>query len=537
MHLVIIHGYILSGTGSNVYTANAAKTWKRHGHSVTIVCQDPNAGNLPFVDEFYKGTDSIPSTPPEAGKIRVCVPDIYGLLLVYSYDEYPGYRVKTLKDCSIAEIEANIEGTVNGLRRVVEQGVDLILTNHILLSPVIASRATQGLDVPYVCKLHGSAIIFSVKPRLEELRPYVLEGLRNCKRVIAGTHAVRNSACDVLKGDIEAEGILKKIVIIPPGLDPNVFEIGEDFDKRQKAFLENVQSFINRKPNGRKAEGITHPPHTSDNFHDLLLEVTFSYNQRAIDADLIRRWKPLKKSDFIICYFGNFLDTKGVGELLTAFPRILDKVPEARLVLVGFGRYREHLEGMLKALKDGDLEAFKAYGSAGKFLDFPENLQDYFRQLKPDEQDRVTITGFQEHNQLKDLLPLASISVLGAKAAEAFGMVTIEAMAAGVLPLCHDHSGLSEVLEVVRQVTPDLEAMMRLPVRPGGAKGTADGACLIEQLPEKVEAARKFLYPHGLEKSDTRDRISAQLRDIAVSNFSWDFICDQILALKNLPDL
>ena len=28
MHIVIIHGYILDGTGSNIYTTNLAKTFK-----------------------------------------------------------------------------------------------------------------------------------------------------------------------------------------------------------------------------------------------------------------------------------------------------------------------------------------------------------------------------------------------------------------------------------------------------------------------------------------------------------------------------
>ena len=37
MHLVIVHGYLLSGTGSNIYCANVAKIWKNLGHAVTVV--------------------------------------------------------------------------------------------------------------------------------------------------------------------------------------------------------------------------------------------------------------------------------------------------------------------------------------------------------------------------------------------------------------------------------------------------------------------------------------------------------------------
>lgn len=360
MHLIVIHGYILSGTGSNIYTANVAKTWKKQGHAVTIVCQDPIADKLPFVDEFYVGTDKIPTSPPQNGTIRAVVPDINRLLLVYSYDKYPGYVVKTLNECTLEEIEAHIEMTAKGLRKVVDQGADMILTNHILLSPVIASRATEGTSVPYVCKLHGSAMIFSLKPRLQELKPYAVEGLRNCKFIIAGTNHIRDVACEILESEKEVIGMEGKMVIIPPGLDPDVFRAGGDIDKRQSAFLTNVRAFRSRKPNGRQASTISHPSIAqSEDFHNDLVAVAHSYDQRAIDADLVERWIPFQNSDFIICYFGNFLDTKGVGELLTAFPLILNRIPEARLLLIGFGRYREHLEGMLRALKEGNFESFK----------------------------------------------------------------------------------------------------------------------------------------------------------------------------------
>lgn len=359
MHLVVVHGYILSGTGSNIYSANVAKTWKKQGHAVTVVCQDPFADQLPFVDEFYNGTDKIPSTPPAPGTIRVVVPDINGLLLVYNYDRYPRYEVKTMVECTIAEIDANIDATAEGLRRVVQQGVDLVLTNHIILSPVIASRATRHTNTPYVCKLHGSAMLFSLKPRAEELKPYAIEGLRNCHKIIAGTKCVADVALEILKEEKDDIGLEKKLVIVPPGLDPDVFQAGGEVDEQQNLFLASAREFIKRKPNGRKASKITLPHYTAQDLNNKLGEIADSYDQRAIDADLPDRWIPYREGEPIICYFGNFLDTKGVGEILTAFPSILKRIPKARLLLIGFGRYREHLEGMIQALKDGDFEAFQ----------------------------------------------------------------------------------------------------------------------------------------------------------------------------------
>ena len=359
MHLIVVHGYILSGTGSNIYSANVARTWKKQGHAVTVVCQDPFANKLPFVDEFCYGTDNIPSTQPAPGKIRVVVPDINGLLLVYNYDKYPRYKVKTMTECTIAEIDAHIEATAEGLQRVLQQGADLILTNHIILSPVIAARATRHIKVPFICKLHGSAMLFSLKPRAEELKPYAIEGLRNCHKIIAGTKYVADVALDVLKNEKDAIGLEKKLVIVPPGLDPDVFRAGGPVDEQQNRFLASVREFITRKPNGRKSSAIVLPPYNTPDLNSKLAEIADSYDQRAVDADLVDRWIPYREGEPIICYFGNFLDTKGVGEILTAFPSILKRIPDARLLLVGFGRYREHLEGMLKALRDGDFAAFQ----------------------------------------------------------------------------------------------------------------------------------------------------------------------------------
>ena len=67
--------------------------------------------------------------------------------------------------------------------------------------------------------------------------------------------------------------------------------------------------------------------------------------------------------------------------------------------------------------------------------------------------------------------------------AEAFGMVTVEAMCAGVLPLSNEHSGLSDVLLAVKNVRPDLYEIMKMETKTGGAHGTADGNYLMNILP------------------------------------------------------
>src|ERR1700741_3073594 len=70
MRIIIWHGYLLNGTGSNVYTRMLARTWRRSGHDVVVICQDP---------------------PPEDHDLlgaRVVRPDIGPLLPVFVLDGY-----------------------------------------------------------------------------------------------------------------------------------------------------------------------------------------------------------------------------------------------------------------------------------------------------------------------------------------------------------------------------------------------------------------------------------------------------------------
>ena len=118
MHLVILHGYLLQGTGSNIYVVNIAKAWQKQGHRVSVLCQDPKAGSLPFVEEFIGPKNKLPSTPPQPGTIRVVIPDINNLLPVYVFDRYEGYQVKLIPDMTLNEINNHIETTASSLRKV-----------------------------------------------------------------------------------------------------------------------------------------------------------------------------------------------------------------------------------------------------------------------------------------------------------------------------------------------------------------------------------------------------------------------------------
>ena len=73
MRVLLFHGYMLRGTGSNIYNANLAPALARLGHEVHLLSQDREV-DLPGVNQH--------------------VPDIGGLLPVYVKDPYDGFEVK-----------------------------------------------------------------------------------------------------------------------------------------------------------------------------------------------------------------------------------------------------------------------------------------------------------------------------------------------------------------------------------------------------------------------------------------------------------
>ena len=61
MKVLIFHGYLLRGTGSNVYNASLAQALARQGHEVHLLCQDRGAGELAWVDRVGRWEDGEPA--------------------------------------------------------------------------------------------------------------------------------------------------------------------------------------------------------------------------------------------------------------------------------------------------------------------------------------------------------------------------------------------------------------------------------------------------------------------------------------------
>src|SRR3712207_5187016 len=102
MKILLFHGYLLRGTGSNVYNAQLSRSLRSCGHEVHVVAQERRAHELGF---------------EEVG-IHVYRPEIGELLPVYVADRYEGFTAKTFLECTDEEIERYVAANVDAVREV-----------------------------------------------------------------------------------------------------------------------------------------------------------------------------------------------------------------------------------------------------------------------------------------------------------------------------------------------------------------------------------------------------------------------------------
>lgn len=197
MRVLLFHGYMLRGTGSNIYTANLAKALAGMGHEVHLLCQDREV---------------------ELEGVQIHNPDIRGLLPVYVKDPYEGFEVRAFPELSEAELNRYIDANVAAVREVAETtgGFDAALAGHLVMGPAILARA--GI-APFAAKVHGSALEYTVKPHPRFL-PYAEEGMRAASCVLVGSRHTAESLWAALPG---LPDLQEKTRLGPPGVDTEAF--------------------------------------------------------------------------------------------------------------------------------------------------------------------------------------------------------------------------------------------------------------------------------------------------------------------------
>jgi glycosyltransferase involved in cell wall biosynthesis len=460
LRILIFHGYLLAGTGSNVYNAQLAKALLELGHEVHLFSQDRHPERYEFLDAAADWDGgSLRITRLRAGERRCTVyrPDIGGLLPVYVEDRYEGVEARSFDRCSEAEVRSYLRANVAAVSEVaalVEP--QLALANHLVMGPAILSRALAG-GAPFAVKVHGSALEYTVKRDPERFLPYAREGLAAARAVLTGSRHTADSLFTALGEHWVAEHrIAGRTGLGPPGVDVRRFVPRSGADaaagvRRLRARLAADADEARATPGGPRVE------------------------RDAFARDEDRAAAALAELDSgsgpIVAFVGKLIISKGIDLLLAAWPLVLAQVPSARLVVVGFGAFQDGIERLLVSLADGDLEALFTLAAAGRELEGGpraplRHLTAFLRSLRGEDAERylrsaqslprrVVLTGRLEHGELAELLPACEALVVPSTFPEAFGMVAAEAAACGALPISAAHSGLAEVAEELRTAVPD----------------------------------------------------------------------------------
>jgi glycosyltransferase involved in cell wall biosynthesis len=289
VRLILWHGYLLEGTGSNIYTQHIARAWGRLGHDVCVICQQRRPGRFDL-----------------GPRVRVVRPDIGPLLPVFVLDRYEGVEARHVADFTVAELDRYTTANVAAIAAELRDGpVDLVFANHALMGGPVAAAAC-GEETPYAVKVHGSELEYAIRGR-PALAGMARESLAGAAAVFAGSsHIV--AVTEELLGE---GGYRHALRIVPPGVDTDEFAPG-------RGSLEELARLL--------ADGGA---------------AAAAPAERAADAGAAAGLAGLGR---FVLYFGKLMRQKGVHLLLDAWRDVGLRHPGVRLVVVGFGDARAELE-------------------------------------------------------------------------------------------------------------------------------------------------------------------------------------------------
>ncbi|HEV2150126.1 MAG TPA: glycosyltransferase [Longimicrobiaceae bacterium] len=541
--ICILHGYLLEGSGSNLWTRAIVESLCRQGETVHLMAQENHPERYPFVTQARRyGTDGSVETfyRGERSAAGCCIlhkPVLGDTLPVYVWDRYEEFpRVVPMVELTDPEIEEYLDRNVRALLRVVaENGVTALHANHGVLMSVVAQRVSEATGIPFAVMPHGSALEFAIRrdPRFHRL---ATEAFAAAGRVFVHGEEMRGRVRSILP---DVPGLEEKFSDLHLGVDTARFEPVTRNGRR--ASIERMGETLEGVPRGRtpaQTEAMLSRLHGGMDADELrgAFRAAQDYDNKAPDADVEAKLQAVRwESDPTLLFVGRLISTKGIHGVLAALPLLLDRCPDLRLLVVGHGPLREPLEALLWALEHGEralVERIVAEGrslegapegegggteltQAARFLDALRargELDAYYaaarERVRP---DRVVFTGYLTHRELRYLFPCCDAAVFPSVVKEAGPLVFLEALASGAFPLGTYFGGMRASIDSVAEALP-----------PGGAE-----AMKLSPDPEHTVADIVRHVPAALEMGE---RHKEALRRVARERYDWTSVARKLAA-------
>jgi glycosyltransferase involved in cell wall biosynthesis len=507
VRVLIWHGWLLEGSGSNVAAARTAEAWRAAGHDVALLCQERHPGRSPWIDADGIVDGDGPSELTDRssargagtglGRCTLLRPRIGTTLPVFVVDRYEGFDdVRRFVDMTADELEAYLRANVDALRAAAEwHGSEVVVTGHAIPGAAIGRRAMGAGR--FVAKIHGSDLEYAVRLQ-DRYRDLAREGLGAARSVI-GPSAEVLERCAGFVPEVRELGR-----VVAPGVDVDAFR-----PRPRSEALIDVAERLASDPDTAKGR-----PADTDARVERALEardrsaldaLAETYDQAVPEPDAATRLRALAPGTTpIVGYLGKLIPQKGVELVLSAQQAV---TRDAEALIVGFGSYREWLAALTIAMRRGDSASLAWLREAGGMA-----IEDPRSPSSGGDRRSATFTGRLDHRYAPDALAAMDVLVVPSILPEAFGMVAAEGAATGALPVVARHSGLAEVAGA-------LEAEVRRP----GLFSFAPGEGSARRLATGIDRLLGLAV-------DERDALGAAVSGFVAREWTWERTASRILA-------
>ena len=533
MRIAVVHGYFLRGTGSNLFVANLCRELCKLGHEVQLICQEEHAEEWDFVASATGFSEDNQHLQPKfsressySGNCHCFRPNLDRKLPVFVYDDYDGYSVKTFVDMNREEIEDYLDKNCQALKTIWRDALpDLVLSNHTVMQPVYVSRVLRSMrQVPHFATVHGSCLNFSIR-NSSLIEEYAEETIEKVSGLIFVSQFSRHEFSEFF-GNRKA--VADKSRVIPAGVDVDQFKpLASNAEKQER--LARLTAYISTKGKAWQSSSVA-ACELGGAAPDM-----WCPNAAAAPALLSAG----EQGALMMLYYGKYLWTKGVHLPIAALPLVLQNHPKVRLVLTGFGAFLPYLNKMVSILHKRDEAAYikmlssietecpGADPAANRYvqrllnrLTDKEFARKYFSAAEGVIEQRVIFTGFLPHEYLRDLIALSDTTLAPSIFPEAFGLVAIEALASGVIPMQTNHSAFTEIVnqykEVFRYLFPE-----------GGLRTLVLDENLVLNMAGNMNM---FMSLYSGLDDERRQEIRRRAREKALE-FSWKTMASQYIQL------
>jgi glycosyltransferase involved in cell wall biosynthesis len=511
VRILVWHGWLLEGSGSNVATARIVEVWRAAGHDVMLLCQERHPDRYPWIDASgtvdRDGPSELrpnPNANRSPGRCVLLRPVIGETLPVFVVDHYEGFEeVLGFVDLSDDQLDAYLGANVDALRAAAEAHVqDVAFVGHGIPGAAIGRRALG--PGAYVAKIHGSDLEYAIRPQAR-YRTLAKEGLEAAGAVVGPSAEVLGRCAELVSG------MTSVVRIVPPGVDVAAFRPRARSEAlREVAGLLDTDAATAR---GRPSSFDAEVERALDARDPGAIDALFDrYEEDVPEPDASARLRRLAdradRKGPIVGYLGKLIPQKGVELFLEAQPALRH---DAAALVVGFGSDRDWLAALSIALRRDDREALEWLRDVGGLPVDPDAVPD-----RTEGRLDVTFTGLLDHRYAPGALAAMDVQVVPSILEEAFGMVAAEGSAAGALPIVARHSGLAEVAGA-------LEAEVGRP----GVFSFEPGEGAVGRLAEGIDRLLSLPF-------DEREELRGAVSSFVGEHWTWERTAAKLLAAAEL---